>query len=171
MPELVQSVVDGVRDEARARDLHLESSIEPVAEPVHGDPTRLQQALQKLVANAIKFTPPGGSVHVALQRAGARVLVTVRDDGAGIARDLLPHVFDRFRRVDSALSRKHGGLGIGLAIAKEIVEMHGGRLRAESEGEGKGATFRVELPLAAGSVVENQGVPNPTNGHGDEAGS
>jgi PAS domain S-box-containing protein len=159
MPDLVATAVANVRDDAQAQGLQLESRIQPIAEPVHGDPTRLQQALHKLLANAIKFTPAGGSVSVSLERAGARVRVVVQDTGAGISAELLPHVFDRFRRVDSALSRKHGGLGIGLAIAKEIVEMHGGRLRADSAGDGKGATFVVELPLAAGCVVEHHGLP------------
>src|SRR5262249_51765233 len=115
---------------------------------VMGDPARLQQVVWNLLTNAVKFTPDGGSVSVAVGREGGRVTITVRDSGVGIPAEFLPVVFDRFRQADASHSRRYGGLGIGLTLVKQLVELQGGAVRAESEGEGRGASFVVTLPLA-----------------------
>jgi len=114
---------------------------------VFGDPDRLQQVLWNLLANAVKFTARGGHVQIRLTPTSAHVDVAVSDSGVGIAPEFLPHVFDRFRQGDSRFAREHGGLGLGLAICRHLVELHGGRIYAASEGEGKGATFCVRLPV------------------------
>jgi CheY-like chemotaxis protein/anti-sigma regulatory factor (Ser/Thr protein kinase) len=111
------------------------------------DPARVRQVAWNLLSNAIKFTPAGGEVEISLNRAGAHVEIVVRDNGAGIKPDFLPFVFERFRQADSSHTRQHGGLGLGLSIVRHIVETHGGTVRAESQGEGRGATFSVRLPL------------------------
>jgi CheY-like chemotaxis protein/anti-sigma regulatory factor (Ser/Thr protein kinase) len=114
---------------------------------VLADPDRLRQVVWNVVNNAVKFTPGGGRVSVRLARPGGRVRVVVRDTGRGIDPQFLPHVFDRFRQEDASCTREAGGLGLGMAIARQLVELHGGTIRAQSDGEGKGSTFTVELPL------------------------
>jgi signal transduction histidine kinase len=114
---------------------------------VNGDATRLLQVLGNLLTNAVKFTPPCGEVEVSLKQSRGWAVITVADNGKGIAPDLLPHVFDRFRQ-DPSAARVHGGLGLGLAIARHLVELHAGEIDAQSTGEGKGAAFTVRLPLA-----------------------
>jgi CheY-like chemotaxis protein len=114
---------------------------------VSGDPSRVQQIVWNLLSNALKFTPRGGRVQVRLQRANSHIEISVADTGIGIRPEFLPYVFDRFRQADGSTTRGHGGLGIGLSIARHLVELHGGTLRAASLGEGRGATFTVELPL------------------------
>src|SRR6266850_1037237 len=114
---------------------------------IHGDPDRLQQVDWNLLANAIKFTPGKGRVFVELRRSNGDAEIAVSDTGIGIQRDFLPHVFDRFRQADSSSTRMQGGLGLGLAIVRHLVEVHGGTVEAESEGEGKGARFTVHLPV------------------------
>ena len=132
---------------AEAKGVRLESILEPHVGPVSGDPDRLQQVFWNLLSNAVKFTPRAGRVQLRLQRVNSHIEVTVSDTGIGIPEDFLPHLFERFRQGDSTTTRTHGGLGLGLAIARRIVELHGGRIAALSPGEGKGATFRVELPV------------------------
>ena len=132
---------------AEAKGVRLESILEPHVGPVSGDPDRLQQVIWNLLSNAVKFTPRDGRVQLRLQRVNSHVEVSVSDTGIGIREDFLPHLFERFRQGDSTTTRIHGGLGLGLAIARRIVELHGGRIAAVSPGEGKGATFRVELPV------------------------
>ena len=122
------------------------NGIDPV---VSGDTERLQQVVLNLLSNAVKFTPNGGHVNVRLEQSAVGVELTVRDTGKGISPEFLPHVFERFQQADSSLTRAHGGLGLGLSISKGLVELHGGNIRAESEGEGCGATFIVTLPLRA----------------------
>jgi signal transduction histidine kinase len=114
---------------------------------VSGDPDRLQQVVWNLLSNAVKFTPEGGRVEVSLKRAGEQAEIVVRDNGTGISPDFLPHVFEHFRQADSTSTRTHGGLGIGLAIVRRLIELHGGTVAVESKGEGRGATFRIRLPL------------------------
>lgn len=119
-----------------------------------GEPVRLQQIAWNLVSNAIKFTDPGGKVTVATEAEGTQARVLVVDTGIGIAPEFLPHVFDRFRQADGSTSRRHGGLGLGLAIADALAKMHGGRLEASSEGAGQGSTFTLRLELAPnGNVI------------------
>jgi CheY-like chemotaxis protein/anti-sigma regulatory factor (Ser/Thr protein kinase) len=117
------------------------------ASSVAGDPARLQQVIWNLLSNAIKFTPKGGRVQVRLERVNSHIEITVADTGAGISPAFLPYVFDRFRQADGTTTRQHGGLGLGLAIVRHIVELHGGTVRVESPGEGHGTTFTVSLPL------------------------
>jgi CheY-like chemotaxis protein len=111
------------------------------------DPARLQQVLWNLLVNAVKFTPPGGRVNVALERVNSHAEILIQDSGVGIAPNFLPHVFERFRQADGSTTRRHGGLGLGLSIVKSLVELHGGTVKAESPGEGQGSAFRVALPI------------------------
>ena len=143
---VVEQALDTARPAAEAKEIRIQSVLDPRAGPVSGDPDRLQQVVWNLVLNAVKFTPRGGRVEVRVQRAGSQVEIVVSDTGQGIAPDVLPLVFDRFRQADSSSRRAHTGLGLGLALVKHLVELHGGSVRAESAGEGLGATFVVALP-------------------------
>jgi CheY-like chemotaxis protein/two-component sensor histidine kinase len=149
MSEVVHGAIESIEPTAHTKGIRLERGVDPVAAPVSGDPTRLQQVAWNLISNAIKFTPAGGTVRIELKQVGSEVRLTVSDTGIGISADFLPHVFDRFSQKDSSSTRTHGGLGLGLAISKQLVELHGGTLTAHSEGEGHGATFTVTLPRAA----------------------
>ncbi|MFL6253919.1 MAG: PAS domain S-box protein [Pyrinomonadaceae bacterium] len=146
---VVETAVSGLRPAAEAKRLRLDSSLDPSAGPVAGDPARLQQVVTNLLSNAIKFTPEGGRVEVRLERSGDRARIVVSDTGTGISPEALPHVFERFHQADSSNTRAHGGLGLGLAIVRHLVESQGGSVSAQSPGEGLGAVFTVELPLAA----------------------
>ena len=146
---VVENALDAVRPAAHAKGLAIHSVLDPQAGPVSGDPDRLQQVVWNLVSNAVKFTPSGGRVDVRLQRAGDHVEIVVADTGRGIPADLLPHIFDRFRQADGESSRAQTGLGIGLALVKHLVELHGGGVEARSPGPGAGATFTVRLPRPA----------------------
>jgi len=148
MHGVVAAVVDSARPAAEAKNVMLTVSPLGGAAPVRGDAERLQQALWNLVSNAVKFTSEGGSVAVAITTDGGYVQVGVRDTGAGIGASVLPHIFERFRQGESGTARSHMGLGLGLAIARSLVEAHGGTLTAESEGVGLGATFFLRLALA-----------------------
>jgi PAS domain S-box-containing protein len=143
----VESAVDTVRPAANAKGITVEMHLDPGAGTVRGDPSRLQQVTWNLLANAIKFTLPGGRVDVRLRRLPDRVRLQVEDDGAGIDAGFLPHVFERFRQADSSPTRAHGGLGIGLAIVRHLVEAHGGSVAATSPGRNRGSCFTVDLPL------------------------
>ncbi|HJQ70671.1 MAG TPA: PAS domain S-box protein [Blastocatellia bacterium] len=147
LPAVIESAIDSVRPAIDAKGLRLETMLDPRAGPVPGDPARLQQIVWNLLSNAAKFTDRGGRVQVRLERADSHVEITVSDTGSGIRADFLPHVFDRFRQADSTTTRPHGGLGLGLAIVRHLVEMHGGSVEASSPGEGLGASFVVRLPL------------------------
>src|SRR5207244_6063999 len=125
---------------------------------VSGDPDRLQQVVWNLLSNAVKFTPSGGQVHVGLERVNSQAEIVVSDTGRGIRADFLPHVFERFRQADSRFAWEYGGIGLGLAISRHIVELHGGTIQAASDGGGEGATFRVTLPVGKGQT-EPQGKP------------
>ena len=143
----VEGAADTIGPAANAKGITVELQLEPGAGMVRGDPGRLQQVTWNLLANAIKFTPPGGRVEVRLQRLPDRVRLQVQDDGTGIDAEFLPHVFERFRQADSSPTRAHGGLGIGLAIVRHLVEAHGGSVAAASAGRNQGACFTVDLPL------------------------
>jgi len=149
LPAVVGDAVQTLRPaaEAKAIDLQCESSLSQA--PMVGDPLRMQQIVWNLVSNAVKFTPRGGRVEVRLELEGDSARLVVRDTGPGIAADLLPYIFDRFRQGDATASRTHEGLGLGLSIVKHLVELHGGEVVARSEGAGKGAEFVVSLPLGA----------------------
>jgi PAS domain S-box-containing protein len=144
---VVSAAVDTVRPAATAKSITLCTTYEPGVGPVMGEPRRLQQVVWNLLLNAVKFTPIGGEVSVHVDTDGTHVRVLVTDTGAGIRADFLPYAFDRFRQGDQSTTRTHGGLGLGLSIVRHLVEVHGGKVRAESEGEGRGSTFTVELPL------------------------
>jgi signal transduction histidine kinase/CheY-like chemotaxis protein len=146
---VINAAIDCVQLAAESKGISLEVTLDPSARRVSGDANRLQQVVWNLLSNAIKFTPPGGSIFVRLERAGAEALIRVRDTGEGIPQEFLPYLFDRFRQADGTSTRQHGGLGLGLAIVRQLVELHGGTVQAESAGEGSGATFTVKLPLAA----------------------
>jgi signal transduction histidine kinase/ActR/RegA family two-component response regulator len=146
---VVAGVVDSLRPAAEARGLQLHTTIDSPRSMVRGDAARIQQIVWNLVSNAIKFTPPGGRVAVEISRDDARTRLVVQDTGIGIHKDFLPHVFERFRQADSSTTRGYGGIGLGLAIVRELVEMHGGTITVASEGEHHGSTFTVELPSAA----------------------
>jgi PAS domain S-box-containing protein len=147
LPRVVDEAVATVQPAAQAKRVRIQVIVDPRAAPVSGDPDRLQQAVWNLLSNAVKFTPSGGRVQVRVERISSHVEVAVSDTGRGIAPEFLPYVFERFRQADSGFSREYGGLGLGLAIARSIVELHGGTIHAASEGEGKGATFRIRLPV------------------------
>jgi PAS domain S-box-containing protein len=143
---LIQAVVDDVRPAADGKSINLEAVFNSDVRPILGDPDRLQQIVWNLLTNAIKFTPKGGDVHVRLERNDSHALITVTDTGEGIATELLPHVFERFRQADSSNTRSNGGLGLGLSIVRQLVELHRGTVTAESCGDNTGTTFRVMLP-------------------------
>ena len=130
---------------AHGKNIQIEATVDANA-ALTGDYDRLQQVLWNLLTNAVKFTPNGGRVHVTAEVVGADVEIAVTDSGRGIDPAFLPHVFERFRQADVRFTREQGGLGLGLSIARSIVEMHGGTIHAESRGPGEGATFRVRLP-------------------------
>ena len=147
LPLIVDNAVATVQPAADAKGIRIQTIIDPRVGPVSGDPGRLQQVVWNLMSNAVKFTPKNGRVQVRLERVNSHVEMVVSDTGAGIAPDFLPYVFERFRQAEGGTTRRTGGLGLGLAIVRHIVEMHGGTVEASSAGEGKGATFRVRLPL------------------------
>jgi PAS domain S-box-containing protein len=147
VPDVVRSAVESVMPAAEAKGIRLETVLDPRAAPVSGDPARLQQVIWNLLSNAVKFTGRGGRVQVRLQRVDSHVEIDVSDTGIGIAPEFLPFVFDRFRQADSGTARERGGLGLGLGIARQLVEMHGGTVEAASPGKDRGSTFRIRLPV------------------------
>jgi CheY-like chemotaxis protein len=128
---------------------------------VNGDASRLRQVFWNLVSNAVKFTPPGGRLLISVDHTEGSIILTVRDSGIGISQDFLPHVFEPFRQADGRITREHGGLGLGLAICKQLVELHGGTISGSSDGMGRGATFTVRLPLVASAVADSDIRPPP----------
>lgn len=146
MDAVVDAAIDAVRPAADAKEIRIDSIMDPRAGPVSGDPNRLQQVIWNLVANAVKFTGRGGSVQLRLRPLESSIEIIVSDTGQGISAEFLPYVFDRFRQADATSTRRHGGLGLGLAIVRHLVEMHGGTVEVSSPGETLGATFTVKLP-------------------------
>ena len=151
LPEVVQSVIESAEPGAKAKDIRLEARLDPDTPLVPGDSDRLQQVVWNLLSNAIKFTARGGRIEVVLQRAGASIVLSVSDTGIGIPGAFLPRVFDRFSQNDASTSRSFGGLGLGLAISKQLVELHGGTIRASSPGEGRGADLLRRAPACRGA--------------------
>jgi signal transduction histidine kinase/AmiR/NasT family two-component response regulator len=164
----VETAVATVQPAAMAKKIELAVDLDAGAGPIVGDPSRLQQVMWNLLSNAVKFTPLGGTVRVTLEHSHGEVVIKVADSGIGIPVDFVPLVFDRFRQADSSTTRRHGGLGLGLSIARQLVEMHGGAIEVASEGEGTGATFtvrfpmgRIEVPLPAGMAAHADPAPVP----------
>src|SRR5688572_23121132 len=153
----IDAAVEAVRPAAEAKGVRVQKVIDTGAISIPGDPVRLQQVVWNLLSNAIKFTPRGGRVQIRSERVNSHLEIVVSDTGQGISADFLPHVFDRFRQADQKTSRQHGGMGLGLAIVRHLVEMHGGTVRAMSEGEGRGSTFTVMLPISPVYQVDPSG--------------
>jgi signal transduction histidine kinase/CheY-like chemotaxis protein len=163
---LIEVVIDSFRVLADAKRIRLDVELDRTVPPTSGDPERLRQIFFNLFSNALKFTPPGGNVSVKLARLGSETMISVSDTGQGISPDFLPYVFDRFRQAESSTTRQHGGLGLGLAIVRHLVELHGGTVSALSSGDGQGDTFSVTLPLLKLPLnrAENDLLSSP---HGD----
>ncbi|HEY8877942.1 MAG TPA: PAS domain S-box protein [Roseateles sp.] len=162
MADIIQAAVESVAITAAAKGVRLQSLLDPGPANVNGDSGRLQQVVWNLLNNAIKFTPTGGKVQVLMQRVDSHVEFSVSDTGIGIPESFLPRVFDRFTQQDGSASRAHGGLGLGLAICKQLVELHGGSIRVESAGEGQGASFFVRLPLSILQTAEERAGEHPS---------
>ncbi|MFN2456114.1 MAG: ATP-binding protein [Pyrinomonadaceae bacterium] len=167
---VVEAALEVVRPAAAARDVRLQAVLDPIAGPIAGDAGRLQQIVWNLLTNAIKFTPKGGRVQVRLERINSHIEIIVSDTGEGISPDFLPYVFDRFRQADNSNTRRHGGLGLGLSIVRQLVEMHGGTIGVHSGGLEQGATFTVKLPRVilhnSGSLKEDSPRRHPTSEQG-----
>ena len=155
---VINAAIDSVQLAIDSKDIQLEVTLDPSARHTVGDASRLQQVVWNLLANAIKFTPSGGRIEVKVERAGESLQIRVSDTGQGIGPDFLPFIFDRFRQADGTTTRQHGGLGLGLAIVRHLVELHGGTIKADSEGEGKGAAFTIKLPLAPQGATRRKSV-------------
>ena len=150
LTDVAEAALDAVRGAAEAKGVRLEQVLELTGNQVEGDPARLQQVVWNLLSNAVKFSAAGGRIVLRVSRARSEAVVSVRDEGEGIETEFLPHVFERFRQADNTRTRTHGGLGLGLAIVRDLVAQHGGAVAAESAGKGQGATFTVRLPLVEG---------------------
>ncbi len=146
---VINSSIDSVQLAADSKDIQVEVTLDPSARHTLGDGPRLQQVVWNLLSNAIKFTPVGGRVEVRVERADSDVQISVSDNGAGISPDFFPFIFDRFRQGDGSMTRRQGGLGLGLAIVRHLVELHGGTVKAQSDGENRGSTFTIRLPLVS----------------------
>ena len=163
LTNIVNAAIDSVRPAAEAKSIRLQTMIDPGAGPISGDADRLQQVVWNLLTNAVKFTPKGGRIQVKVQRIDSHVEIVVSDSGVGISKEFLPYVFDRFRQADASSTRIHGGLGLGLSIVHQLVDLHGGAVSVQSEGEGKGATFTVTLPfVGVGGNQTDAEVVHPT---------
>jgi CheY-like chemotaxis protein len=160
----IEAALETVRLAAQAKSIQFQIRLDPTTRPVLGDSTRLQQVVWNLLSNAVKFTPEGGQVDIRVEYSASQAQITVSDTGIGIAPDFLPHVFEYFRQADSTTTRKFGGLGLGLAIVRHLVELHGGTVQADSPGEGQGATFTVRLPLMPLPTQTSQSEPPATPG-------
>ena len=153
---LIESTVVTFQPQLKEKQIDLQLDLQPIPE-LCGDPTRLQQVAWNLTSNAIKFTPAGGQVRISTERIGDRIVLEISDSGQGIAAEFLPHIFDRFRQADGSTTRRHGGLGLGLAIVRHIVELHHGAVAVRSAGVGQGTCFTVTLPiLGAAEMLEGQ---------------
>lgn len=158
--EPIQAAIDTIRLSAEAKELEIETQLDPAVGYVRGDCMRLQQILWNILTNAVKFTPLGGKIVIQLERLDRQAQITVKDTGKGIKPDFLPFVFDRFRQEDGSFTRNFGGLGLGLALVRQLVEAHGGTITAASPGEGQGATFTIQLPLLKAPDTVSPALPN-----------
>jgi signal transduction histidine kinase len=161
---VIESAVESVRPEAEAKEVGLQKDLDPAVHMFLLDPNRFQQVIWNLVQNAVKFTPAGGSVEVRLRYINGQAEIEVIDTGIGIAPEFLPFVFDRFRQANGSITRMHGGLGLGLTVARSLVEMHGGTVDVESAGEGKGSTFKITLPPPLPEELPSEGPPTAETG-------
>jgi signal transduction histidine kinase/CheY-like chemotaxis protein len=157
---VIEAAVETVRPAAEAKGIRLGVLLDPAAETVSGDAERLKQVVWNLLSNAVKFAPNGGRVEVGLKRADSHVEIVVADNGRGIKPEFLPYVFEHFRQEDGGTNRQHGGFGLGLAIVRNIIELHGGTVHAASAGLGKGATFTIELPITLACPVSPKELPD-----------
>ena len=162
LDSVIRGAIDSVRPAADAKEIVVDAVPSPDAGIVSGDADRLQQVVWNLLSNAIKFTPRGGRIEIRVVQIGDQVRLTVADNGAGIDAAVLPHLFDRFWQADTSSTRTHGGLGLGLAVVRHLVELHGGTVRADSEGTGRGATFTATLPALARPELRDADVPART---------
>ena len=153
---IVNAAIDSIRPAADAKSIRLQTILDPAAGPISGDADRLQQIVWNLLTNAVKFTPKGGRVQVKVQRVDSHVEIVVTDSGVGISKEFLPYVFDRFRQADASTTRIHGGLGLGLSIVHQLVDLHGGSVSVHSDGEGKGASFTIILPFVGVVSTEKE---------------
>ncbi len=156
----ITAAVESLRPAMEAKDIRFEAQLDPGGNRLYGDPGRLQQVVWNLLSNAVKFTPAGGRIRLTLARHPDAVEITVQDNGQGIKPQFLPYLFERFHQADASSRKRHGGLGLGLAIVRHLVELHGGTVEAESKGEGRGATFRVRLPLRAALRPDDPALPH-----------
>ncbi len=156
LADVIDAALESVMPALSAKELRLEKVIDPLVGSVSGDPARLQQVLWNLLTNAIKFTPKGGTIQVLAERVESHVEISVADTGEGIPADFLPQLFERFTQADASTTRRHGGLGLGLSIVRNLVEMHGGTIRAKSPGKGQGATFTLRLPMRVVNKSEGE---------------
>ncbi len=172
LQEVLEEAFATVAPAADAKGVRIQKVLDSLAGPVSGDPHRLQQVVWNLLNNAVKFTPRGGQVQLLLERVNSQVEISVIDTGIGIWPEFLPHVFDRFRQADGSTTRRHGGLGLGLSIVKQLVEMHGGSVRVKSPGEGQGSTFVVALPITVVHPEQQNRIrpAEPENGDDDDCG-
>jgi len=166
---VIEAAMESVRPAAAAREIRMTSVLDPAAGPISGDPARLQQVLWNLLTNALKFTSKGGRVHVLLERVNSHVEISVGDTGQGISPEFLPHVFDRFRQADASTTRAHRGLGLGLAITKNLIELHGGTVRAKSPGLDQGSTFSILLPVSIAKLTADAASRHPSAHSRDDA--
>ncbi len=160
---VIEKAMDVVRPAADARGVALEARLDHGIDQITGDPDRLQQVVWNLLSNAVKFTDEGGRVEVTLGRVDPYIQISVRDTGCGISPEFMPYLFERYHQADASGARRKGGLGLGLTLVRQLIEMHGGRVSAESEGEGKGATFIVKLPVRAIHTPDTE-FPQPLHG-------
>ena len=151
---IINAAIDSIRPAAEAKGIRLQMMLDTATGPIAGDADRLQQIVWNLLTNAVKFTPKGGRIQVKVQRVDSHAEIVVSDSGVGISKEFLPYVFDRFRQADASSTRIHGGLGLGLSIVRQLVDLHGGSVSVHSEGDGKGTTFTITLPFVG--VVNNQ---------------
>lgn len=162
LQQVINAAIDTLQPAADAKSIQIESFLAPSQRVIKGDSDRLQQIVWNLLSNAIKFTPTHGQVKVYLEWLEKAVHIRVQDTGKGVSVDIAPYIFDRFRQAEGSITRSYGGLGLGLAIVRHLVELHGGAVWCESDGDGKGATFIVELPLKPQADAESVGLSNPS---------
>ncbi|HMD96651.1 MAG TPA: response regulator [Terriglobia bacterium] len=159
LPSVVHAALDTIRPTAEAKNIQIDAVLMPDGQPVSGDPARLQQVVSNLLSNAVKFTPANGHVQIRLEQVGSNLELTVQDDGPGIRPDFLPYIFDPFRQGDASSARVHQGLGLGLAIVRHLLEMHGGQIQALNREDSSGAIFKVVLPSSTSAVETLGGTP------------